>query len=165
MQSPQAVLADLASMLLSNISFSPVTCTALTSVTIQVVPEPKLASQCFPVQSRCGSCPAPVPYPSNEALDVPALPLLIDAFVQGAQIEEDLSKRVRKGKLHFLASVFANLSGVRSHQISCNSNPLKYLPVDYRPGIFLHSSTRQFSPTRHISPRVPPSKNNSIHRT
>lgn len=105
-------------MILSNISSSSVTCAAITSVTIQVVPEPKLASQCFPVQSRCGSCPAPVPNPSNETLDVPALPLLIDAFVQGAQIEEDLSKRVRKGKLHFLASVFANLSAVRTHQSS-----------------------------------------------
>lgn len=108
-------------MLLSNISSSSVACATIASMTIQVVPEPKLSSQCFPVQSRCGSCPAPVPYPSDEALDVPALPLLIDAFVQGAQIEEDLSKRVRKGKLHFLAGVFANLSAVRAHQNSVKS--------------------------------------------
>jgi hypothetical protein len=112
MQSPQAVLADLASMLLSNLSSSSAICAAIASMTIKVVPESKLAGQCFPVQSRCGSCPAPVPYPSKEPHDVPALSLLIDAFVQGAQIEGDLSKRMRKGKLHFLASVFANLSAV-----------------------------------------------------
>ncbi|KAM6496762.1 protein of unknown function (DUF383) domain containing protein [Amanita muscaria] len=108
--SPQAVLADLAAMLLSNLSPSSVTCASLVSMEIQAVFEPKLASQCFPVLSRCGSCPAPVPYPSGEPKEVLALPLLVDAFVQGAQVEEDLSKRQRKGQLHFLASVFANLS-------------------------------------------------------
>lgn len=121
MQSPQAVLADLASMLLSNLSSSSVICAAIASMTIQVVPEPKLAGQCFPVQSRCGSCPAPVPYPSKEPYSVPALSLLIDAFVQGAQAEEDLSKRLRKGKLHFLAGVFANLSAVRTHLVRVKS--------------------------------------------
>jgi len=41
-----------------------------------------------------------------------ALPLLIDAFVDGAQMAEDLSKRTRKAELHFLASVFANMTVV-----------------------------------------------------
>ncbi|KAF8621882.1 hypothetical protein AX15_007438 [Amanita polypyramis BW_CC] len=108
--SPQAILADLAAMLLSNISSSSVTCVAVATMKIQVVPEPKLASQCFPVLSRCGSCPAPIPYPPAQPQQVLALPLLLDAFVQGAQVEDDLSKRTRKGKLHFLAGVFANLS-------------------------------------------------------
>ncbi|KAK2462246.1 hypothetical protein APHAL10511_005742 [Amanita phalloides] len=108
--SPQAVLSDLAAMLLSNLTSSSVACAAIASMKIQVIPEPCLAGQCFPIQSRCGSCPAPVPYPSNEPYEVQALPLLIESFVQGAQIEEDPSKRMRKGKLHFLAGVFANLS-------------------------------------------------------
>ncbi|KAF8623114.1 hypothetical protein AX17_007548 [Amanita inopinata Kibby_2008] len=98
-------------MLLSNLSSSPVTqCASIASTKIEVIPKSSLASQCFPTLSQCGSCPAPVPYPSGEPREVPAPPLLIDAFVQGAQIEEDLAKRVRKGHLYFLASVFTNLS-------------------------------------------------------
>ena len=48
---------------------------------------------------------------------MPALPLLLDAFVQGATAEEtpEKEKRVRKGTLHFLSSVFANISTV-SHR-------------------------------------------------
>ncbi|KAF8623119.1 hypothetical protein AX17_007553 [Amanita inopinata Kibby_2008] len=107
---PQSVLADLAAVLLSNLSSSSITCASIASMKIEVIPESSLASQCFPTLSRCGSCPAPVPHPSGEPREVPALSLLMDAFVQGAQIEEDLAKRVRKGHLHFLASVFANLS-------------------------------------------------------
>jgi hypothetical protein len=37
----------------------------------------------------------------------------LDAFVEGAQVVEDLSKRTRKGELHFLASVFANMTAVK----------------------------------------------------
>ena len=104
-------------MLLSNLSSSPATCALIISRKIQVVSEPRLASKCFPVLSQCGSCPSPVPYPSGAQKAVLALPLLIDAFVQGAQVEENPSKRLRKGKLHFLASVFGNLSAV-GHRIS-----------------------------------------------
>lgn len=45
---------------------------------------------------------------------MPALPLLVDAFVKGANIDPSvpLDKRPRKSELHFLASVFANLSMV-----------------------------------------------------
>ncbi|KAJ2917111.1 hypothetical protein MD484_g3296, partial [Candolleomyces efflorescens] len=66
----------------------------------------------YPVNSRSGSCAAPVPYPAGEEKEVPALPLLVEAFVQGATMGEitDLSKRPRKAELHFLASVFANMS-------------------------------------------------------
>jgi hypothetical protein len=40
-----------------------------------------------------------------------AIPLLVDAFVQAARIRADGGpERPRKGDLHFLASVFANLS-------------------------------------------------------
>ncbi|PFH48657.1 hypothetical protein AMATHDRAFT_76595 [Amanita thiersii Skay4041] len=107
---PQSVLADLAAMLLSNLSSSSTTCAAIASMRVEVISEPKLANSWYPTQSRCGSCPAPVPYPSGEPRQVAALPLLLDAFIHGAQVEEDLSKRTRKGQLHFLASVFANLA-------------------------------------------------------
>jgi hypothetical protein len=45
---------------------------------------------------------------------VHALRLLVDAFVQGANVDlgVPLDKRPRKSELHFLASVFANLSTV-----------------------------------------------------
>ena len=68
----------------------------------------------YTLHSRSGSCPAPVPYPSEQPRDTLSLPLLIDAFVQGASIDKslDASKRARKGDLHFLSSVFANISTV-----------------------------------------------------
>lgn len=71
------------------------------------------------VQSQCGTCPAPVPYPTGEPRSVAALPLLLDAFVQGAAAEEnpDQERRVRKGTLHFLSSVFANISAVGHHRL------------------------------------------------
>lgn len=44
------------------------------------------------------------------------MPLLVDAFVQGALVDENqkLDERRRKGQLHFLASVFANITTVGS---------------------------------------------------
>jgi len=69
----------------------------------------------YPVNSRCGSSPEPVPYPQGEQREVPALPLLVEAFVQGATMGaiSKLSDRPRKAELHFLASVFGNMSVVR----------------------------------------------------
>ena len=42
------------------------------------------------------------------------MPLLVDAFVQGALVDENqnLDERKRKGQLHFMASVFANITTV-----------------------------------------------------
>lgn len=107
---PQSTLADLAAMLLSNLTASSTTCASLLSLKITIIPLPTFPNGFYPTQSRCGTCPTPVPYPSAESQDVLALPLLLDAFVQGAQITDDLSKRSRKADLHFLASVFANLT-------------------------------------------------------
>ncbi|KAH9933384.1 DUF383-domain-containing protein [Fomitopsis serialis] len=108
----QATLADLASMLLSNLTTSTSVCSTLLNLTVSILPDPKSPTLYFPVQSQCGTCPAPVPYPAGEPRSVGALPLLLDAFVQGAAAEEteDKEKRIRKGTLHFLSSVFANLS-------------------------------------------------------
>ncbi|KAJ6580870.1 hypothetical protein B0H19DRAFT_1207074 [Mycena capillaripes] len=106
---PQSILADLASMLLSNLTASSAACAVVLSVNIDIIPEPTFPNAFYPTQSRCATSVAPVPYPAGEARAVPALPLLVDAFVQGAD-EGDVSTRIRKGNLHFLASVFANLS-------------------------------------------------------
>ncbi|KAI8985535.1 DUF383-domain-containing protein [Trametes punicea] len=110
----QAILADLATMLLSNLSAASSVCTALLSLKVSLLPDPKSPMRWFPVDSRCGTCPAPVPYPPGEPKEVLALPLLIDTFVKAAPSVEnqDLDKRAHKGELHFLASVCANLSTI-----------------------------------------------------
>ena len=102
-------------MLLSNLTASSVACSTLLSIKVLVIPDSRLSNFLYTTDSRCGSCPAPVPYPVGESKEVLALPLLVDAFVQGSQVVEsgDLSKRTRKAELHFLASVFANLTVVR----------------------------------------------------
>ena len=99
-------------MLLSNVTAHGSACTALLSLKIPVLPDPKSPIKVFPVDSRCMTCPAPVPYPPGEPKEVLALPLLVDAFVKAAAVTEDREKRLFKGDLHFLASVFANVSTV-----------------------------------------------------
>ncbi|THV00654.1 DUF383-domain-containing protein [Dendrothele bispora CBS 962.96] len=110
---PQSILADLASMLLSNLTASSTACSTVLSMKVTVIANEKHPNGFYASQSRSGTCAAPVSYPSGEEREVLALPLLLDAFVQGAQLVnegEDLSKRNRKGNLHFMASVFANLT-------------------------------------------------------
>jgi hypothetical protein len=116
-------------MLLSNLTSSASACALLISMKIPVILSPQTQNGFYPTQARCGSSPAPVPYPEGESVEVKALPLLLDAFVQGAvgssgRVKEneegesdkdggdELEKKVRKGDLHFLASVFANVSTV-----------------------------------------------------
>ncbi|KAF9649195.1 DUF383-domain-containing protein [Thelephora ganbajun] len=106
---PQATLADLAAMLLSNLSVSAAVTLALVSMKISIIPDPKNPEAFYPVQSRSGTTPLP---PPGDSQDVPAMPLLVDAFAQGAIVDENqqLDERKRKGELHFLASVFANIT-------------------------------------------------------
>lgn len=113
-QNPQATLGDLAAMLLSNLTTSPGSCTALLALHIPLLQTPSSAGPFYPTQSRAGSCAPPVPYPKGTEVDMRALPLLVDAFAQGANVDLKISrdKRLRKSDLPFLASVFANLSTV-----------------------------------------------------
>ncbi|KAG2067749.1 DUF383-domain-containing protein [Suillus decipiens] len=107
-----SILADLASMLLSNTTASSSSCAALLALKVPILKTSSSLSPLFPTLSRSGTCSAPIPYPSGEPQDILALPLLIDAFVEGASIDPsgDRTSRKRKGDLHFLASVFANIS-------------------------------------------------------
>lgn len=109
---PSSILADLASMILSNITSTTSTANALLSLKVSILPDPKVSTGYYPTQSRSGTSLVPVPYPSGDPEEVLALPLLVDAFVQGATVDEeqDPDKRPRKASLHFLASVFANIS-------------------------------------------------------
>ena len=99
-------------MLLSNLTASATPSSVLLSMKVAVIPDSRLSNKFYPIDSRCGSSPVPVPYPSGESKEIDALPLLIDAFVEGAQLTQDLSKRTRKAELHFLANVFANMTMV-----------------------------------------------------
>jgi len=103
-------------MLLSNLTASPTACSALLSLNVAVIVidgDPSSQSSCYTPQSKCGTCPAPLPYPPGSQRQVSALPLLVEAFVQGASVDPSRNvKPTRKGELHFLASVFANLSSV-----------------------------------------------------
>lgn len=78
---------------------------------ISIIPDRKDPESFYPVQSRSGTSPLPPPGDSQEVF---AMPLLVDAFVQGALVDESqkLDARKRKGELHFLASVFANITTV-----------------------------------------------------
>ncbi|KIY45002.1 DUF383-domain-containing protein [Fistulina hepatica ATCC 64428] len=107
--SPQSVLADLAAMLLSNITASAVVCSALASLKIAVI---FYNNTYYAAQSRSGSSPSPEPYPSEMPKHALALPLLVDAFVQGAALKDgdDTNKQPHKSALHFISNVFANLA-------------------------------------------------------
>ena len=98
-------------MLLSNLSVSASVTSALVSMKVSIIPDRKDPETFYPVQSRSGTSPSP---PQGDSQEVLAMPLLVDAFVQGALVDENqnLDERKRKGELHFLASVFANITTV-----------------------------------------------------
>src|ERR1700720_207203 len=98
-------------MLLSNMTAASTTCSVLLSLNIPLILDFASSTPLYPIQSRCGTCTAPVPYPSGATQEVLALPLLIDAFVQSVQVDplSDPVTPKSKGDLHFLSSVFANL--------------------------------------------------------
>lgn len=111
-QHSTSLLSDLACMLLSNITMNPAAAVALVSLEINILPLGS-GTKFYPVQSRCATAPPPTPYPTGSTQKHRALSLLVDAFASSATISTENSER--KGQLHFLASVFANISGVSSH--------------------------------------------------
>ena len=113
-QHPPSILADLAVMLLSNITAQTSTCATLLALKVPVISNPSANPPFYPPSSRSGTSPPPYPYPQGKETEVPALPLLVQAFVQGAKEPAASEERTRKGDLHFLSSVFANVSMVRT---------------------------------------------------
>jgi hypothetical protein len=89
-------------MLLSNLCSSPSGVSLLLNLHVPVIP---FGSGYYATASRCATVVVPDPFPSGESFQAVAMPLLIDAFVDGASVSKS-----RKGSLHFLASVFANVS-------------------------------------------------------
>lgn len=154
-------------MLLSNLTASSTACAILLSMNISIIIDSSFPNSYYPTQSRCGTCPAPDPYPSGEAREALALPLLVDACIQGAQVDEsgDRSKRLRKGDLHFLASVFANLTTVSSFDRFLRRTTLIRLTVSVpdRSCFFLHPPPLEPRATR-LASRIPISKTCRLHR-
>ncbi|KAF8517925.1 hypothetical protein BU17DRAFT_76224 [Hysterangium stoloniferum] len=109
---PPSVLADLAAMLLSNITAQQSTCAKLLTLKIPVILDESLKICFYPTQSRSGTSPPPSLPPNKEVMEVLALPLLLDAFVTSAKIRAPGGDQaaIRKGELNFLSSVFANMS-------------------------------------------------------
>src|SRR5271154_5929233 len=100
-------------MLLSNLTSFAATCSALLCLNISVVVTSSKNRAYYIPQSRCGSSGPLSTIDTSEMVEIAALPLLLDAFSQYTRdpSETDQSKH-RKGDLHFLASVFANLTTV-----------------------------------------------------
>jgi len=105
-------------MFLSNITCQPSACRALLTLYIEVVPSTNgTTTSLYPPQSRCPTSPPPNPFPTGTPHKERALSLLIDAFSGSAT--RSAGQVERKAKLHFLATVFANVSGVCIHIYRC----------------------------------------------
>ena len=102
-------------MILSNISNQASTCAALIALKVPVLQTPGSTAPFYPPLSRAATSPPPSPYPSGNTVEVEALPLLAQAFVQGAEVG---GEKKREGNLHFLATVFANISTVSPRMIT-----------------------------------------------
>ena len=122
MKNPSAVMADLACMLLANATGFQTTAIALSQLTIPLLPLPSAATPYYPPLSRCGSAVSQNPYPEGSPKSTSALAVLVDAFVRAAVVSvtesEDGGETIvrgdpgRKADLHFLASVFTNVTRV-----------------------------------------------------
>lgn len=133
-------------MILSNLTAHPAPCNTILDMKIPVVADSSIPGGFYPTNSRCATSPTP-PLPAKPATqEVPALPLLLDAFVQGASEDPDASTK-RKAPLHFLASVFANLSTVSASLLAIPSKP----PVLTRSCSFLGTSRKTFLPDSYPS--------------
>ncbi|KAG8978702.1 hypothetical protein FRC05_009975 [Tulasnella sp. 425] len=106
---PPSLCAELACMILSNLTAHPAPCSTILDMKIAVIADSSIPGGFYPTNSRCATSPTPPLPPQTSTQEVPALPLLLDAFVQGASEDPNASTK-RKAPLHFLASVFANLS-------------------------------------------------------
>ncbi|KAJ3772249.1 DUF383-domain-containing protein [Lentinula raphanica] len=108
---PESTLADLAAMLLSNLSGAPEVCVRLVRMRMKVKMQAGENSNIFVPEGTCGTSPAPMrPTGSSVAeneTEIPILPLLLYAFSQGAA-----APKTRKSSVDFLAGAFANIASV-----------------------------------------------------
>ena len=103
-------------MLLSNISKTPTAASRVAKLKIPVYFSPRI----YTPLSRSATSSSPDELPDGPPQEVDVLPLLVDAFVAGASTKNPSSaesdsqpvQNQREGSLHFLASVFANVTNV-----------------------------------------------------
>ncbi|KAF8738707.1 AICARFT/IMPCHase bienzyme, partial [Rhizoctonia solani] len=101
---PGSLLADLATMVLSNMTVNPNVIQTLLSLKIQL-------ENGHPIASRSSTAPVAPSTGSTQIREESAILLLVDAFVDAATLPGgSKEERKRKGDLHFLASVFANIT-------------------------------------------------------
>ena len=150
-------------MLLSNLSVSASVTSALVSMKISIIPDRKDPELFYPVQSRSGTSPLP---PPGDPQDVPAMPLLVDAFVQGALMDENqkLDERKRKGELHFLGGIFANITSVGSVNESITTIITDSCVVANWPKLLFDAVPFEATATR-LAPGVSVGETNYIHGT
>lgn len=123
-KNPSAVMADLACMFLANATGFQPAAIALSQLSIPLLPLPPASTPYYPPLSRCGSVVPQNPYPEGSPKSTSALAVLVDAFVRAAVVSTSETENggrtivrgdpKRKADLHFLASVFTNVSGVRA---------------------------------------------------
>ncbi|KAH7335202.1 hypothetical protein B0J17DRAFT_600898 [Rhizoctonia solani] len=107
-----SLLADLATMVLSNMTVNPNVIQTLLSLKIRLEND-------HPIASRASTAPVPTSTGPTQIREESAIFLLIDAFVDAATVPgESKAERKRKGDLHFLASVFANVTVVPAGRLS-----------------------------------------------
>lgn len=93
-------------MVLSNMTVNPNVIQALLVLKIQLEND-------YPVASRSATAPTPPSVTPIQTREESAVLLLVDSFVEAAAAPGDSKEdRKRKGDLHFLASVFANITVV-----------------------------------------------------
>ena len=97
-------------MILSNLTMFPQPCANLITLEIPIVRDEKLSPPYYAHYSRSGTSIPPDTLSSIDTVNCRALPLLIEAFADSAKVEGQEKSNGRKGDLHFLASVFANVS-------------------------------------------------------
>ena len=98
-------------MLLSNLTSNPVVCEMLLLLKIKVVRHSSLPNGIYAPSSHCATSQSQTVPPGTNSKDERAMPLLLDAFLHSASAKpsSDLEKNA---DLHYLASVFANISTV-----------------------------------------------------
>lgn len=143
-------------MLLSNVSKTPTAASRVTKIKVPVYFSPRIHAPL----SRSATSIVPDNLPNHPPQEVDALPLLVDAFVEGASTRKPndddkvpISNK-REGSLHFLASVFANVANVSVSNLSTMT--LIHFDTDTR---------RPFGPSQAswLPSRFSPLKDNLLH--
>jgi hypothetical protein len=100
-------------MLLSNITAYAGVCNTLIELSVPVINHPSIPGGVYAPLSRSGTSPKPDISPDAKELNIKAISLLLHSFVDSAAIPSNETRPLRKGNLHFLASVFANVTTVK----------------------------------------------------